>query len=150
MYWLLQDRRAYLKLREECKTIFSEGEEFEASRLGDWKRAPYLNGCAMEALRLLPSGPNGHQRIVNSPGGLMTPIGLHIPEGTKVSVPTWTVHHDPRNFEKPWDFIPERWIEGSGFEGAHNPTAFMAFSLGSYSCIGKPLALMQIRMFLYK
>jgi cytochrome P450 len=150
MYWLLLDKNAYQKLRTECRRIFAPGEDFDAAKLGDWKRAPYLNACVNEAVRLLPSGPNGMQRVVITPGGLMAPNGMHIPEGTKVSVPIWTVHHDARNFEKPWDFIPERWIEGSGFEGTHNPTAFMPFSLGAYSCIGKPLALLQIRLFLYR
>ena len=150
MYWLLLDKEAYQKLRIECQSIFAPGEDLDAARLGDWKRAPYLNACINEAVRLLPSGPNGMQRVVTEPGGLMDPNGRHVPAGTNVSVPTWTVHHDPRNFEKPWDFIPERWLEGSEFKGTHNPTAFMPFSLGAYSCIGKPLALLQVRLFLYQ
>jgi len=129
-------------LRTECRNIFKPQEDFDAAKLGDWKRAPYLNACVNEEVRLLPSGPNGMQRVVVTPGGIMASNGMHIPEGTKVSVPTWTVQNDPRSFEKPWDFIPERWIEGSGFEGAHNTTAFMPFSLGAYSCIGKPPALL--------
>lgn len=86
---------------------------------------------------------------MNTPGGLM--VGGHlVPEGTKISIPTWTVYHDPRNFERPWDFIPERWIEDSGFMGVHNKIALMLFALRTYSCIGKPLALLQLRLFVYK
>lgn len=150
MYWLLLDPAAYLRLQTECREMFSKDQDFDAARLGDWNKAPFLNGCVYEALRLIPSGPNGMQRVVNTPGGVVTPQGLHIPENTKVSIASWTVHHDPRNFEKPWDFIPERWIPDSGFQGVHNPAAFIPFSLGSFSCIGKPLALLEIRLFLYR
>jgi len=49
------------------------------------------------------------QRVVNTTGGIILD-GKHAPEGTKISVHGWSVHHDPRYFGKPWDFIPERWI----------------------------------------
>jgi cytochrome P450 len=148
MYWLITHKSAYRKLKEECKTLLAQ-EDFEYAKLGDIKRAPYLNACINEALRLLPSGPNGMQRVVDTPGGISV-NGIYVPEGTKINVHPWTMHHDARSFEKPWDFIPERWIEGSGFKGAHNTTAFIPFALGAYSCIGKNLALLQIRMYLVK
>ncbi|KAI8931832.1 hypothetical protein NX059_011468 [Plenodomus lindquistii] len=147
MYWLLTHKEVYYKLKEECGNLFGPEEEFEYAKLGDVKRAPYLNACINEALRLLPSGPNGMQRVVNTKGGI-TINEIYVPEGTQVNVHPWTLHHDARSFEKPWDFIPERWIPDSGFKGAHNPLAFIPFSLGAYSCIGKNLALLQIRMFL--
>lgn len=136
-------------MRAECLTMFGPNEEFDASKLGDPKRAPYLNACISEALRLMPAGPNGMQRVVNTAGGILV-NDIHVPKGTKVNVHPWTLHHDARWFEKPWDFIPERWIEGSDFKGSHNPSASIPFALGAYSCIGKNLALMQIRMFLMK
>ncbi|KAH7133887.1 cytochrome P450 [Dactylonectria macrodidyma] len=149
IYWLVHNENAYKKLKEECLDIFNSEDEFDSAVLGDPLRAPYLNACINEALRLLPPGPNGMQRVVDTPGGIVID-GKHVPEGTKISVHGWTLHHDPRNFEKPWDFIPERWIENSGFEGAHNLGAFIPFSQGVYACVGRHLALMEIRIFLVK
>ena len=100
MYWLLTNKEAYYKLRDECKNLFAPDEKFEYSKLGDVKRAPYLNACINEALRLLPSGPNGMQRVVDVKGGIMV-NEIYVPEGTKVNVHPWTLHHDPRLFEKP-------------------------------------------------
>ncbi|KAH7085894.1 cytochrome P450 [Paraphoma chrysanthemicola] len=87
------------------------------------------------------------QRVVNSKGGI-TVNDIYVPEVTKINVHPWTIHHDSRLFEKPWDFIPERWIPSDGFKGTHTPDAYIPFALGAYSCIGKPLALLQIRMYL--
>ncbi|KAH7095538.1 cytochrome P450 [Paraphoma chrysanthemicola] len=147
MYWLLTHKEAYYKLRDECENLWGPSESVEWAKLGDTKRAPYLNACVSEALRLLPPGPNGMQRVVNTKGGI-TVNDIYVPEGTKINVHPWTIHHDSRLFEKPWDFIPERWIPGSSFKGTHTPDAYIPFALGAYSCIGKPLALLQIRMYL--
>lgn len=89
------------------------------------------------------------RKVVNTKGGIKV-NDMYVPEGTKISEHPWTMHHDARWFEKPWNFIPERWIADSGFQGAHNPKAFIPFAIGSYGCIGKNLALLQIRMFLVR
>ncbi|KAH9206201.1 cytochrome P450 [Leptodontidium sp. 2 PMI_412] len=124
MYWLANDKAAYQKLRAECLTMFGPDKEFDASKLGDPKRALYLNACISEALRLMPSGPNGMQRVVNTAGGIMV-NDIYVSEGTKVNVHPGTLYHDAR-------------------------CASIPFALGAYSCIRKNLALMQIRMFLMK
>jgi len=147
-YFLVQNPNAYKKLKEEVNGLFKD-EEYEAVKLGDLDRAPYLNACINESLRLFPPGPNGMQRVVNTPGGL-TLGGKHVPEGTKISVHGWSVHHDPRYFERPMEFIPERWLENSEFKGVHNASAFIPFSQGVYGCVGRRLALQEARMFVHR
>lgn len=85
--------------------------------------------------------------MVDTPGGIEID-GKHVPAGTKISVHGWMVHHDTRNFESPWDFIPERWLENSGFQGVHNQAASIPFSQGVFACVGRQLDLMEIRIFL--
>lgn len=51
---------------------------------------------------------------------------------------------DPRNFQQPNDFIPERW--SSRPELVLRKEAFIPFSAGPYSCVGKPLAMMELRL----
>ncbi|KAF2809358.1 cytochrome P450 [Mytilinidion resinicola] len=145
LFYLTRHPAAKAKLQAEVNTLFKD-EPFDAAKLGG---PPYLNACINEALRMIPPGPNGMQRVVNTPGGI-TLNGRYVPEGTKISVHGWSVMHDPRNFARPEEFIPERWIEGSGFKGAHNAAAFIPFSQGTYQCVGRRLALQESRMFLVR
>ena len=72
------------------------------------------------------------------------------PEGTAVSIHTFTVHRDPRNFSPFTDmFWPERWLIAQGSmelpssipkaEFKHNTLAFIPFSYGRplYLEVGK-------------
>ncbi|GKT50612.1 cytochrome P450 monooxygenase FCK2 [Colletotrichum spaethianum] len=54
-----------------------------------------------------------------------------------------TEYTDARFFERPDDFIPERWIERS--ELVKNPHVYVPFSTGHDVCIGKQLGLMETR-----
>jgi cytochrome P450 len=69
--------------------------------------------------------------------------GHYIPGNTIVSMPPFAINHDPRNFEQPEDFIPERWT--SRPELVLNKGAFIPFSTGPYNCVGKGLAMMELR-----
>jgi cytochrome P450 len=58
------------------------------------------------------------------------------------------MHRDPEIYPRPREFIPERWLPDrrpSGFPEV--PTnAFRAFEKGPRSCIGKELALLEMRI----
>lgn len=77
-----------------------------------------------------------------------------LPEGTLARIPFYAVQRDPRNFfPHPEAFWPERWIIASsdgprpdGF--IHNTSAFIPFSIGPYNCVGKNLAMHEMRMVL--
>lgn len=78
--------------------------------------------------------------------------------GTKVLIPIFTAHHDPDNFPRPNEFIPERWVKrrndgvweerflGDGSDELYgippaNRNAFVAFSGGGRNCVGQKFAL---------
>jgi cytochrome P450 len=111
---------------------------------------PYLRAVMNETLRLHPAVPGGaHRRPpLNGRPGV---IGdLVIPQGTTVQIPTWNVHRDPRYFwPHPETFWPERWLEDTKNttpEFRLNTTAYMPFSFGPTSCVGKHLASNEIRL----
>ncbi|KAJ1327028.1 cytochrome P450 family 628 [Microdochium nivale] len=104
-------------------------------------RLPYLQACINEVMRLYPAIPSGLQRVT-PPEGLQ--IGdVHVPGETIITVPTYTLNRDPRFYVHPNDFIPERWTTRP--ELTKDPSLFVPFSIGRYSCVGKQLALMEIR-----
>jgi len=73
----------------------------------------------------------------------MTINGHYIPGNTIVFMPPFAINRDPRNFEQPEQFIPERWT--SRPELVLNKGAFIPFSTGPYNCVGKGLAMMEMR-----
>jgi cytochrome P450 family 628 len=68
------------------------------------------------------------QRVVPS-GGLVI-IDNYVPAGTTISVPTYTIHRDPRYFDRPDEFVPERWLDENKRQGMRNKDAFIPFSFG--------------------
>jgi cytochrome P450 family 628 len=53
---------------------------------------------------------------------------------------------DPRYFTEPDAFLPERWSSQPSLMPRKD--AFSPFLTGKYSCVGKNLAMMEMRMFL--
>lgn len=99
------------------------------------KEMPYLDSIVKESLRLMPPAPLS-ARLVAEPvelGGYLLEVG------TEVVFSAFHTHHDPALYENPDQFMPERWE-------TINPTAYeyIPFSTGIRSCIGMPLALMEI------
>ncbi|KUJ17671.1 cytochrome P450, partial [Mollisia scopiformis] len=99
---------------------------------------PYLRACIEESLRALrvrPASSFGLPRVVPKGGRYIA--GQFVAEDVTVSVPTYTLLRDPVAFDKPNDFIPERWIDGDKerMNKAHFP-----FSTGPRACIGRNIA----------
>ena len=64
-----------------------------------------------------------------------------------MDVPTFVIHRDPRNFSpSPDSFIPERWLDSSSGKYTTNTSAFIPFAAGPGNCVGKNLALLEIRL----
>ena len=107
------------------------------------KNLPYLAACINEGLRLHSTSGVGLPRVV-PPGGLMIG-GRMYPEGSILSVPTFTIHRDPEVWGPDVDiYRPERWFEEDKKEGML--LAFNAFSYGPRACVGKNLANMELQL----
>jgi cytochrome P450 len=63
---------------------------------------------------------------------------------TVVSMQCWTTHRDPTAFPNPETFDPERWL--SQEPTAAMKTLFMPFSKGSRACLGKGLAMLELKL----
>ncbi|KAK2054550.1 cytochrome P450 [Colletotrichum caudatum] len=135
---LAQKPGIYSRLREEIDDFFLQNEKPEHLTLS---KLPYLQACIDETLRLHPPVPSGVQRMTPPEG--MDIDGTFIPGTTIIQVPTYTMFRDERLFPKANEFIPERWTTRS--EMVKDPTVFVPFSTGKYSCVGKQLGLMEIR-----
>jgi len=101
----------------------------------------HLNGIINETLRLHPPVPTAIPRLT-PPQGIQ--IGdVHIPGDITVWCPPYTIGRSEEVYKDAELFVPERWY--SRPEMVKEKSAFSPFMTGPYGCIGKPLALMQIR-----
>ncbi|CAL1706398.1 unnamed protein product [Somion occarium] len=149
VYYLLLEPTTYKRLQQEVDLYYPPGED--ATNTKNHTKMVFLEAVINEALRLLPAVPSGSQRAA-SPGSGGKAIGpYYLPEGTHARVHFYSVQRDPRNFSPhPESFWPDRWIVAEGDMPApkdfkHNPTAFTPFSFGPYNCVGKNLALQEMR-----
>lgn len=72
--------------------------------------------------------------------------GYRVPAGSLVVVYQWVLHRDPRFFDAPETFDPDRWTEA--FERSLHPYAYLPFGGGPRRCIGEGLALLEIKLVL--
>lgn len=100
--------------------------------IGDVQALKYLHCVINETLRLNGSVSSTLQRI--TPKGGREIGGYFIPEETRVTTQSFTLHRNPDIFQDPWSFTPERWQTAT----AEMKGAFMPFGIGSR---GKILAI---------
>jgi cytochrome P450 len=139
---LLAHEGYYAKVQKEVESVFGDHLADDLERLS--KECPLLNACINETLRLWPPVASGLQRTTPAEG-LTLPNGTFIPGNTVVSTLTYAIHRDPRNFSRPDDFIPERWMEKPKKGQVFNQKAFVAFGYGPTGCIGKNVAYHEMR-----
>lgn len=77
------------------------------------------------------------------------------PSQTTVGVHQYATYHSPLNFYNPLTFHPERWLpectnNPSSPYYADNRAAFQPFSMGPRACIGRNLALAEMRLVLVR
>ncbi|KAF6764285.1 cytochrome P450 monooxygenase [Ephemerocybe angulata] len=141
LYHLARNRYAQERLHHELDEHL--GAEDETVATGPQvKCLPYLDACINEALRLHSTSALGLPRVV--PEGGLTVRGQFFPEGTVLSVPSYSIHRDPSVWgEDVEDFRPERWLEGdsSAMHRCFNP-----FSVGPRACLGRNLAMMELQV----
>uniref|UniRef100_A0A8W8NWF2 Thromboxane-A synthase n=1 Tax=Magallana gigas TaxID=29159 RepID=A0A8W8NWF2_MAGGI len=70
--------------------------------------------------------------------------GYTVPEGTDISFPMYSIHRDPRFWENPTRFDPERFTPEN--KAKRHPYAYLPFGNGTRSCIGMRLAQVEVRL----
>jgi cytochrome P450 len=126
LFNMLVHHEYYDKVHKEIADVFVGQVATDLEKLN--KECPLLNACINETLRLWPPVASGLQRTTPSEG-LTLANGTFIPGNTVISTQTYVMHRDPRNFSKPDDFIPERWLNKAKEGEVFNAKAFAAFGV---------------------
>ncbi|KAI0879261.1 cytochrome P450 3A13 [Hypoxylon argillaceum] len=120
-------------------------EELMANPDISFDKLPYLDAVVSEGLRCFPAIPMSLPRYV--PRGGRTIDSFFIPEHTIVSSQAYSTHRiDQTVFPQPDLFNPERWFEEEG--ALERKRLFFAFASGGRGCVGKHLALAEMKILL--
>ena len=133
-------------VRDEVVTLILAGHEtvtntisFAVDLLG---RNPAARGCEPrhivdETLRLYPPVHVTNRAIVAD----FDLDGFTLPAGWEVLIPEYVIYRDERHFERPAEFLPERWADRSRLR--LNRRAYFPFLTGPKFCVGSHFALLE-------
>ena len=160
MLRLLAEHPAALeRVREEVISKFGVNGDPTAK---DLESLDYLNAVVLETLRLYPSAAftRASDEDTYLAGGKYL-----IPAGTEILIVPYIIHRDERYWENPNAFLPERFLNEEIDRNSEDfranslqsrigricaKKAYLPFSLGPRNCVGRPLALLEMRVVLIK
>ncbi|KAL8756901.1 MAG: hypothetical protein Q9184_004351 [Pyrenodesmia sp. 2 TL-2023] len=132
------------RLCEEIRSTFAKEEDITIEATKD---LPYLEAVINEGLRVCNPIPGGLPPVV--PEGCDTYSGIYLPGGTRLGVRTFAVNRSRALFANLDRFVPERWLpkgqRPAEYDNDHL-SASKPFSIGSHSCMGRPLARVELRL----
>ncbi|MFV8755690.1 cytochrome P450 [Nannocystaceae bacterium ST9] len=135
--WELADKPEILAaLAHEADEVLGEGR-VGPDDIEKVERLSYARQTFKEAMRMYP-GSLWIPRIALADDSV---AGLPIAAGTTVMVSIYDVHNDPRWWDEPRAFRPER--HASDATPPRHPHAWLPFGLGRHMCVGQRLALVE-------
>jgi cytochrome P450 len=138
-WWLLaQNPAVEAKLHAELDVVLGD----RAPSLDDLPRLAYTGHVITESLRLYPAAW-GMARLAVEDHEIG---GYSVRKGMGVAMAQWVVHRDPRWYDAPEEFRPERW-EGDLMKRLSR-FAYFPFGGGPRQCIGNAFALMEATLIL--
>ncbi|MEJ3745480.1 cytochrome P450 [Actinomycetes bacterium KLBMP 9797] len=134
LYFLGSRPELGARVRQELDRVLG-GRQATPADLGELR---LLRAVVDEVLRLYPPA----WRVFRVPEHDVEIQGYRVPEGAYVVMSQWVTHRDPRWFDAPTTFDPDRWLDG---RTANLPRyAYWPFGGGPRMCIGNGFAIMEI------
>ncbi|XP_027155086.1 cytochrome P450 81D11-like [Coffea eugenioides] len=129
---LLNNPQVLKKAQQEIDAYAGQSRLINDSDLG---QLPYLRAIINETLRICPVAPILVPHVSSQECCVG---GYNIPGGTLLLVNLWAMQNDPKVWEEPTKFRPERFIS---LEGQRDGFVFMPFGFGRRGCPGENLAM---------
>lgn len=139
MWNLSQNKSIHKKLTDQIRQAFPNYDEIDSKSVA--AKVPLVDAVLNESMRLNPVLPGPMWRRTDHP---IVVSGQPVPGGTEVGVMRLSVFQNKDAFHRPHEFVPERWIEDLG----DNRDAFQPFGVGPRTCIGRYIAMVEMRLIL--
>lgn len=123
---------------DEARTVLAGGE-LTMDRL---KELAFVGRVFDEALRLYPPAWIFERQAI----GDDELAGFRVPSGTIVGIAPWTLHRNPKLWENPEGFDPDRFLPER--RQSQSRYAYLPFGGGPRVCIGNQFALMEAKIIL--
>jgi cytochrome P450 len=138
LHLLAKDPERQARLADELARVLGG----RAPGIGDLDDLTTTDAVVLEAMRLYPPvWALGRQALADVEIG-----GVRFPAGAEFVISPWVMHRDPRFFEEPGAFRPERW---AGDLAKRLPKfAYFPFGGGPRVCIGNRFAMMEAKLVL--
>ncbi|XP_010511352.1 PREDICTED: alkane hydroxylase MAH1 [Camelina sativa] len=135
-FWLLSKHpQVMAKIRHEINTKFDPA---------DLEKLVYLHAALSEAMRLFPPLPFNHKSPAKPD---VLPSGHKVEADSKIVICIYALGRMRSVWgEDASDFKPERWISDNGVLRQEPSYKFMVFNAGPRFCLGKHLALLQMKI----
>jgi cytochrome P450 len=152
------------ELRDELVTLLLAGHETTATsvawaierlvrhpqklarlvaEIDEGEREEYLTAVVNETLRVRPVVPIVVRMLQED-----LQVGAHrLPAGTRVGASIYLTNRNPRVYDEPSEFRPERFLDGEG-GGEVNTFSWIPFGGGIRRCIGASFALLEMKLIL--
>jgi indolin-2-one monooxygenase/3-hydroxyindolin-2-one monooxygenase/benzoxazinone N-monooxygenase len=130
---LMNNRHIMTKLQKEVRMCKSEGDMISEEDLASM---PYLKATIKETLRLHPPAPFLLPHFSTADCEV---DGYLIPSETRVLVNAWALGRDPSSWERPEEFMPERFLQEAGAADTQmkgKDLRFLPFGFGRRICPG--------------
>jgi cytochrome P450 len=135
---LALDPGARARLEEELDTVLGG----RAATAADLPALRFTEAVGLESMRLYPPiSVIGREALRDC-----AVAGQPLPRGTVVALCEWVVHRDPRYFDDPEAFRPQRWMDGLARRLPRY--AYFPFGGGPRLCIGQSFAMMELVLLL--
>jgi cytochrome P450 len=128
---LARQREVFDRLRAEVAEVVGD----RRPTIADYRNLTYTEAVVKETLRLFPPAWLFPTRAVED----VELAGHVVPAGHTVWTSQWAVHRDPRWFDAPTEFRPERFVG----RPAHPNYAWFPFGGGPHVCLGNRFALVE-------
>lgn len=133
-YLLSQNPEVEARLHAEVDSVLADGH---APTLEDYSKLTYTRKVFSESMRLYPPAWMLERRALND----CEIGGYKVKKGTMVMMSQFLMHRDPRWWDNPESFDPERWNPD---KVAERPKfAYFPFGAGTRICIGEQFAWME-------
>ena len=110
--------------------------------IDDIPQLPYTKMVIQESMRLYPPAWILGRELIRD----CNIAGYDFPRGTVIYLSQWAVHRDPRFFDNPEKFNPDRWADN--LEQRLPRCAYFPFGAGARVCIGKAFSMMEATLIL--
>ncbi|ESW25124.1 hypothetical protein PHAVU_003G009200 [Phaseolus vulgaris] len=136
---MMRNPRVMKKAQGEVREVFSMNGRVDESCINEMK---YLKLVIKETLRMHPPAP---LLLPRECGEACEIDGYHIPVKSKVIVNAWAIGRDPKSWNDPERFYPERFID-SGVDFRGNNFELIPFGAGRRICPGITFGLMNVEL----